>query len=92
MQDELNKKDNYYFPVAHEECCELLFTMEKKDNRKRAADQIKLLAASKAGTDNYDRDTSAKLPRNNKARYGILPERKHQGNKPPSILVTSITA
>ena len=52
--------------------------MYAKYNRKRAAAQIRRLAASKAVPDDYDRDAYAKVTRNNKARIGVLPEFKQQ--------------
>ena len=58
--------------------------MEGKDNRKRDADQIKRLAASKAVTDNSDSDTFAKVLHRNKASNGFLPTLKNQGKKPPN--------
>ena len=58
--------------------------MEGKDNIKRAAYQIKIFAASKAAPENYDSDTSAKVPCNKKARTSVLPECKHQGKKTPN--------
>ena len=46
--------------------------MEEKDNRKRSADQIKIISASKVDTSNSDSDTSTKVPRKNNARTGVL--------------------
>ena len=35
MQDELEDKDKDYRSVPHEEWCDILYTMQAKDNRKR---------------------------------------------------------
>ena len=57
--------------------------MEEKYNQKQAAAQIKILAASKAAPANFYSDASAKFPRKNKARNGVLTSRKKQGKKTP---------
>ena len=46
--------------------------MKDKYNRKIDADQIKKLVASKAASANYDIDVSSRIPRNKKARTGVL--------------------
>ena len=46
--------------------------MEAKDNRKRSADQIKIISASKVDTSNSDSDTSTKVPRKNNTKTGVL--------------------
>ena len=55
--------------------------MEEKDNRNRAADQIKRLSASKAAPANYDSNASAKVTHKNEERTGVLPDCKNQGKK-----------
>ena len=40
MQDEMQDKDKDYSSLKHEEWCDLMYTTEAKDNRKRSADQI----------------------------------------------------
>ena len=50
--------------------------MEFEDNRKRAADQIKRLATSKAVTVNYDSNNSIIVPHKKKTRNGVLPNHK----------------
>ena len=62
--------------MPHEEWCDLLSTMEAKDNIKRAAYQIKRLAASKVAPANSGSDTSAKVPLKKKARTAVLLVRK----------------
>ena len=54
IQDEINDKIQEYFSITHKEWCDLLSTVEAKDNRKRAAAQIKRLAAYKAEPENSD--------------------------------------
>ena len=46
--------------------------MEAKDNRKRAADQIKILDYSKAAPEDFDSDLYAKVAHNKKANTGVL--------------------
>ena len=57
--------------------------MEAKDNRKRAVNQIKRIAASKLEPNNFDSDTSAKVPHKQKASTGILQDFKNNGKKNP---------
>ena len=54
-------KCNDYRSLYHEEWCDLMSTMEAKDDIKRDAVQIKILAASKSAPDNSDSDTSEKV-------------------------------
>ena len=69
--------------MPHKKWCELLSTIEAKDNRKRAEDQIKNIAASKAHPPNYDSNSSLRVPLNNKDRTGSLSARKHHGKNTP---------
>ena len=58
--------------------------MEVKDKIKRAAAQIKNLAASKAAPVSSDSDVSIIFPRDKKASNSFLPSQKHQmGNNSP---------
>ena len=57
--------------------------MDVKDNRERAATQINRLATSNTVSINSDRDNSVKVTRNNKARNGVLSDKKQQGKKTP---------
>ena len=83
MKDELDDKGKDYCSIPHEENFHLLSTMEAKDNRKRAAAQIKILAASKSAPANYDRDTSSRMTRNNKSRTDVLPDLRHKVKNNP---------
>ena len=76
----LVKKKEIY-PIKN--CCGLIYTVEVKDNSKRAAAQIKRLATSKAEPFNYDRNVSVKIPRKNKARTSFLLARKQKVGKTP---------
>ena len=51
--------------------------------KNQSKDQIKRLEASKAAPSDSDGNTSAKVPRNNKARTDVLPVHNHQGKKKP---------
>ena len=60
-----------------------MFTMEVKENRKRDAAHIKILATSKATPVNSDSEGSIRVMRKNKLRNGILPSRKNRGKQIP---------
>ena len=84
MQDEFEDKSEDYCSLTHEKWCNLLSTMEVKDNRKRAAAQINMLATSKSAPVNSDSNSSVTFPCNDKARTGVLPTRKNKGKKNPN--------
>ena len=81
MQDEMYDKDKYYCYLYHEEWCELLSTMEGKDNQKWAADQIKRLASSKDDQANSDIDARLKVTCNKKTMSGVLISHNNKGKK-----------
>ena len=58
--------------------------MKAKDNRRRAADQIKILAAYKAAPAIYDRGTRAKVPCKKESSTGVIPYRKQYCKKKPN--------
>ena len=62
MQDELEDNKEDYRSLAHEDWCDVLSTIEVKDNRKRDATQIKRLATSRAELNSY-RNESVRVPR-----------------------------
>ena len=76
-------KDKDYSSLPHTEWCDLLYTMEEKYNPKQEADQIKILAASKAAPAESDSDTSPKVSQTNKSRTSVLLNRKNHGKNPP---------
>ena len=57
--------------------------MEAKENRKRAASQIKILAASKVAPDNSDSNASTRVPHKKKARTSFLSAHKQKGKNNP---------
>ena len=57
--------------------------MEVKDNRKRAAAQIKRLETSKAELINYDRNNSKRVTHKNNTRTAVLLSHKQQSKKNP---------
>ena len=71
-----------YLSLDHEYCCDLLSTIEVKENRKRAATQINRLATSMAAS-NYDIDESVRVPHKKRVRTGFTPSQKTQGGKMP---------
>ena len=87
----MEDKDNDYLSFPHEEWWDLMSIVEAKDNKNRAASQIKRLAASKAALSNSGRDTSKKDPNKNKARNFVLFPTSIRVIKPPSIKVLIIT-
>ena len=50
MQDELEDKQEDYRYLNHEDWCKLLYKIEVKDNRKRAATQIKNIISSRTAS------------------------------------------
>ena len=66
--------------MTHEYWCDILSTIEVKDNRKRAANQIKNIATFRAAS-HYDSDESVRFVRKNKASTGV--QFKRQGEKMP---------
>ena len=57
-------KENYC-SFTHEDWCDLLSTIDFKDNRKRAENQIKKVAAARASSLS-DSDRSVRIPRKKK--------------------------
>ena len=71
MQDEFEDNQEDYCYLTHEELCDLLYTIEVKDNRKRAATQIKKIETFRAAY-HSDRNESIRVPRKKKDRTGVL--------------------
>ena len=78
MQDELEGNQEDFHSLDHEDWCDLLSTIEVKDNRKRSATQIKRLASSKLAY-NSESDESIRVPHKKRLRTGVLPNRKQKG-------------
>ena len=83
MHDEMENKDKGYLSLSHKEWYDLMSTMEVKDNRKRAAYQIKILAAQKVVLVDYDINTIPRVTHKKKAGAGVLLDRNQQGKKTP---------
>ena len=81
MQDELEDNHEDYCSILHEEWCELLSTIEVKDNSKRFAAQIQRLVSSIAASVNPISDEPIRVTRKKKARTDVLTNRKMYGKK-----------
>ena len=68
--------------MDHEYWCDLLYTIEVKDNKKMEATQIKRLAASKA-TYHYNRNESIRVPCKKRLSTGVIPNCKKQEENTP---------
>ena len=55
--------------------------MEVKDDRKRAAEQIKRIVTSNAVPVNYDSDEYVRVTHNKMSRTGVIPSHQHQYKK-----------
>ena len=88
MQNELEDSQEYYHSLNHEDWCELLSTIKVKDNRKRAATQIKIIETSIEGS-HYNSDECIRALCNKRARNFVL--RKKRKGKISSIMVYSTT-
>ena len=64
-----NQED--YRSLAHEDWCDLLLTIEAKDNMKRAKAQIINIASARS-TSYPDSEKSVRVPRKKKSRTGVL--------------------
>ena len=71
MQDDFENNQEDYCSLTHEDWCEILSTIEVKDNRKMSATQIRKIASAREAS-HYDRDKSISVPRNKKSRTGAL--------------------
>ena len=79
----MEDKDKYYIYLNHEKWCDLLYTLESKDNWKRAAAQIKRLMSQKVVSLEFERDTSFRVTHKKKDMTVFLPSFKQQGNINP---------
>ena len=73
--------------MTHEEWCDLLSTIQVKDNRKRAATQIKKVASARSASLS-ESDGSVRVPRKKKAVTGVLRSNKGPNRKTPKHNVT----
>ena len=82
MQDELDDHQRYYRSLAHEDWCDILYTIQVKYNRKGAETQIKKIAYARAAS-LYDSNGSVSILRKKKARTGVLRSNKGPCKKSP---------
>ena len=82
MQDELEDNPEEYHSIAHEYWCDLLYTIEVKENRKRDATQINRLETSTVAS-NYNSNESVRVLCMNRLRTGVLTNCKRKGGKLP---------
>ena len=78
-------EDKYldYRSLSHEEWCGLLSILEAKDNRNRAAYQIKKLSSLKALVNDFNSDEIFMVLIKKKASTGVLPSPKYTEKKTP---------
>ena len=74
-KDEMDSKDKYYISLSYEEWCDLLYTLEDKDNRKMDAAHIKILSIQRNVLDSNS-NVRTRLPHKKKDSTGVLLSRK----------------
>ena len=80
MHDELEDNQEDYHYLTHEYWCDLLYTIKVKDNRKRGAAKINMIATSRDAS-HSDSNESIIDHCNKKARTVVI--RKQQGKNIP---------
>ena len=83
MQDELEDNQEDYHSLTHEYWCDLLSTIEFKDNRKRAATQIENISSDRYASRPYNY-VSVRIPSNKNSRTGVLRKKTLPNNKAPT--------
>ena len=91
MQDELEDNQEDYHSISNEYWCDLLTTIEVKDNMKMDTNQIKRLATYRESS-NYDSNESVRVPCKKRVRNGATPSRKQQGERLRIIMEFSTIA
>ena len=76
----MDVRDVDFCSLPHKEMCDLLSTLEDKDNRKRSAAQIKRLDTQKVLVVDVGSDATTKVPHKKKTRTGVFPSH-NQKNK-----------
>ena len=71
IQDDLEDNQEDYRSLTHEYWCDLLSTIEVKDNRNGSATQIKNIVTSRAAS-HFDSDESIRVLLKKKARTVVL--------------------
>ena len=77
----MDEKDTDFCSLPHKEWCDLLSTLETKDNMKKYAAQIKRLDRYKVVFVDSERDTILKVPHKKKARTSVFPDHKQSNKK-----------
>ena len=77
MQDEFEDHQEDYRSLTYEDWCDLLYTIEVKDERKISAVHIKKIDSARAASLS-DSDESVRIPRKEKANTGALRSNKDQ--------------
>ena len=70
MRDELDDHLEYYRFLTYEYWCDLLSTIDVKEERKRASGNIKKIAVARAASLS-DSNKSVRIPRRNKGNTGV---------------------
>ena len=71
MKNELEDYPEDYLSLTYEDCCELLSTIEVKEERKRAASHIKKIASAREDYI-YESNKSVRINRKKKERTGVV--------------------
>ena len=89
IQDKLDDHPEDYSYLTFGYWCDLLFTIEVKDERKRSETQIKKIASARVAS-LPDSDNSVRIPRKKKSRTGILRYKKYIQVRHTSTTIYSI--
>ena len=80
MQDEFEDNKEDYCSLTNEYWCELTSKIEAKDNMKRAATQINMIATLRAAY-HSDSNEFIRVPRKNEARNGVFHKKQGKNTK-----------
>ena len=72
MQDDMENKDAGFCYLPHKEWCDILSSLEAKDNIKRAAAPMNIIANHKILVVHSDSDAIPKVPRKKKSMIDML--------------------
>ena len=86
MRDELDNHPEDYRSLTYEDCCDLLSAIKVKDERKRAAVQIKKINSARAASLS-DSDKSVSILRKKKANTGVLRSKNPQKGRTTGTVV-----
>ena len=85
IQYKLEDNQEDYCSQAHKYWCDLLSTIEIKDNMKKSATQIKSIVNSRA-VSNSDSNESVRVTRKNRVKTGVIQSQKQQWKIYQSIM------